>query len=151
MPILQIFIFVLIGVILLWFGYRLFFRMPNGKNRPRRAVKSSPSDTSEPGGVGGQAGDPQTCPVCLAKLPPGMLVKSAAFPTLNGKDRLMHIMGCPFCLEGPTEHRRPRVCPVCHKPIAETEFLFARIFDRPEKTHVHVLGCMNCRGPHAMR
>jgi hypothetical protein len=80
-----------------------------------------------------------------------MLVKSAAFPTLNGRDRLMHIMGCPFCLEGPTEHRRPRVCPVCHKAIADSEFLFARIFERTKKTHVHVLGCMNCRGPHAMR
>jgi hypothetical protein len=141
--ILQIFILVLIGVVLLWFGYRLFFRMPNAKNRPQRSTV--------PGGVGGQAGDPQTCPVCAAKLPPGMLVKSAAFPTLNGKDRLMHIMGCPFCLEGPIPQRRPRVCPVCHKPIDDRGFLFARIFERPKKTHVHVLGCMNCRGSRAMR
>jgi hypothetical protein len=145
MGLLPVFILVLLGVILLWFGYTLFFGM---NSRGRRSQKTNGDSHA---GVEGRAGDPQTCPVCAAKLPAGMLVKSAAFPTLNGTDRLMHIMGCPFCLEGPTEHRRPRVCPVCHQPISETEFLFARIFERPGKSHVHVLGCMNCRGPHAMR
>jgi hypothetical protein len=63
----------------------------------------------------------------------------------------MHIMGCPYCLEGEAEQRRRRVCPVCRKPIADTEYLFARVFERPEKSHVHVLGCVKCRGPRAMR
>jgi hypothetical protein len=146
MGILQIFIFILLGVVLLWFGYSLFFGGKSQIGRARIAKKVGAEMEAE-----GQAGDPQTCPVCLAKLPSGKLVKSAAFPSLNGKDRLMHIMGCPFCLEGDREKRRPRVCPVCHHPIEENEYLFARIFERPNKSHVHVLGCVNCRGPHAMR
>jgi hypothetical protein len=80
-----------------------------------------------------------------------MLVKSAVYPSTNGRDRIMHIMGCPFCLEGERERRRPRVCPVCHKPIGDREYLFARVFERPDKSHVHILGCINCRGPKAMR
>jgi hypothetical protein len=128
---------------LLWFGYTLFLRLPRlgGRRKP-----------AEPGvEAGGKAGEPQTCPVCAAKLPPGKLVKSAVYPPRNGsRDRLMHIMGCPYCLEGEGEKRRPRVCPVCHKPIGDTEYLFARAFERPGKSHVHILGCVNCRGPKAM-
>jgi hypothetical protein len=76
-----------------------------------------------------------------------MLVKSAVYPPVKGTDRLMHIMGCPFCLEGAAEKRRRRICPVCHKPIGDGEYLFARVFERPGKSHVHVLGCINCRRP----
>ncbi|MDR1444459.1 MAG: hypothetical protein LBI94_06235 [Treponema sp.] len=154
---------VIIAIILLWFGYTLFFRLSRpGEKRGdrhggqnRRGVRKDP----ETGGIEGKPGDPQTCPVCSAKLPPGRLVRSAVYPSLGGKaisfadgrDQLMHIMGCPYCLEGKPEQRRRRVCPVCHKPITGTEYLFARIFNRPDKSHIHILGCINCRGPKAMR
>ncbi|MDR2747022.1 MAG: hypothetical protein LBB77_06190 [Treponema sp.] len=136
MGLLAILIFLILGSALLVFGYTLFFRMP--QRRPGKAARA---------GTEGRAGDPQTCPVCTARLPPGVLVKSAVYPPVNGTDRIMHIMGCPFCLEGEADTRRRRVCPVCHKPIGDNEYLFARVFERPGKSHVHVLGCINCRGP----
>ncbi|MDR0668759.1 MAG: hypothetical protein LBF95_01640 [Treponema sp.] len=145
MSLLSILLFLIIACALFWFGYTLFFRMPRpGRKGPRNSTEGDR-------GIAGSPGDPQTCPVCTARLPPGRLVKSAVYPSRNGKDRIMHIMGCPYCLEGEAEKRRRRVCPVCHKPIADTEYLFARIFERPGKSHVHVLGCVNCRGPKAMR
>jgi hypothetical protein len=142
MGFLPVLIFLILGFILLAFGYTLFFRLPR-----RGGGKLKKIDWKE---TESRAGDPQTCPVCAAKLPPGMLVKSAVYPPSGGPDRIMHIMGCPFCLEGKPEKRRRRVCPVCHKPIGDSEYLFARVFERPDKSHVHVLGCINCRGPRAM-
>ncbi|GHV11892.1 hypothetical protein FACS189491_03920 [Spirochaetia bacterium] len=94
----------------------------------------------------GIAGDPQVCPVCSAKLPEGELIKSSAFPSLNGKDRLMHIQGCVYCLEG----NRPRRCPVCGAALRNDEYLISRIFERPGRSHVHVIGCNRCRGVYAM-
>ncbi|MDR0732024.1 MAG: hypothetical protein LBF63_10180 [Treponema sp.] len=147
MSLLSILLFLIIACALFWFGYTLFFRIP----RPGpRMGRSRLKDSAEAGGdIEGSPGAPQTCPVCTAKLPPGRLVKSAVYPSQNGRDRIMHIMGCPYCLEG--EDRRRRLCPVCHKPISDTEYLYARVFERPGKSHVHVLGCVNCRGPKAMR
>jgi hypothetical protein len=139
---LPVLIFLILGCALAAFGYTLFFGLPRRKGR-------KPGKDGEGGDreAGGRAGDPQTCPVCAAKLPPGVLVRSAVYPPSPGRDRIMHIMGCPFCLEGEAGKRRRRVCPVCHKPIGDNEYLFARIFERPGKSHVHVLGCINCRRP----
>ncbi|GHV50516.1 hypothetical protein AGMMS49579_04240 [Spirochaetia bacterium] len=94
----------------------------------------------------GVAGESQACPVCSAKLPKGEPVKSSAFPSLNGKDRLMHIQGCVYCLKG----KRKRRCPVCGAALRNDEYLISRIFERPGRSHVHVIGCNRCRGIHAI-
>ena len=139
--ILQVLIFVVIGIILLWFGYTLFFTVgiPAWGGgfwfRRRRSIK--PRGESTPG-------EPQTCPVCSAKLDDGELVRSSAFPSLNGgKDRFMHIRGCIYCLLGD----RNRLCPVCGIILREKEILISRLFERPgRRSHVHVLGCTQCKG-----
>jgi hypothetical protein len=140
-----ILLFLIIASALLWFGYTLFFRFARLDKQSRQASLEQDGESE------GRPGDPQTCPVCTARLPPGRLVKSAVYPSLNGRDRIMHIMGCPYCMEGGVENRRRRVCPVCHRPVAGSEYLFARVFERPGKSHVHILGCLKCRGPKAMR
>ena len=136
----EVLIFVILGIVLLWFGYTLFFTVGIpawgivGRSRRRHGRK--PRGESFPG-------EPQTCPVCSAKLNPGELVSSQAFPSLNGgKDRFMHIRGCVYCLHGD----RDRVCPVCGIILKENEILIARLFERPgRRSHVHVLGCSHCR------
>jgi hypothetical protein len=137
--IVQVLAFAIIGTVLLWFGYTLFIgglRVPAGGGFRRRR-KRKPIGESYPGA-------PQTCPVCSAKLVTGELVKSSAFPSLTGgKDRLMHIRGCVYCLNG----ERARVCPVCGARLGAQEILIARMFERPGRAHVHVLGCSRCRGP----
>ena len=140
----EVFVFVILGVILLWFGYTLFFTMGipafGGFGRRRRNIK--PKGESKPG-------DPQTCPVCSAKLSGGELVSSIAFPSLNGgKDRFMHIRGCIYCLTG----NRDRVCPVCNVILRGEDLLISRLFERRGwRSHVHVLGCSRCRGPRSQR
>lgn len=135
---IQILAFVTIGVVLLWVGYTLFFSLAGGP-RPRypkrHRRKRSPRGEGVPGA-------PQTCPVCSARLEKGELVKSMAFPSFTGRDRLMHLQGCVYCLEGD----RARVCPVCGTLLGDDEFLVCRMFDRPRRSHVHVLGCSRCRG-----
>jgi hypothetical protein len=145
---IQVLLFVIAGTALLWFGYTLFFNMGVkapafghfGYRRRRRGRK--PGGESFPGA-------PQTCPVCSAKLNEGELVKSSAFPSLNGgKDRLMHISGCVYCLHGD----RQRVCPVCGKILRANEILIARMFERSSRrSHVHVLGCSKCKGGNKRR
>jgi hypothetical protein len=137
---IDVLIFVIIGVFLLWFGYTLFFNIgaPVWGGLPQKRRKLKPRGESTPG-------DPQTCPVCSAKLSDGELVSSSAFPSLNGgKDRFMHIRGCVYCLSGD----RNRVCPVCGIILRENEILISRLFERPgRRSHVHVIGCSHCKGP----
>jgi hypothetical protein len=133
----QVLAFAVIGTALLWFGYTLFIRagirIPAGASRRRRRKKAP---------AGSYPGAPQTCPVCSAKLAPGELVKSSVFPSLTGgQDRLMHIRGCVYCLNG----ERQRVCPVCGARLGAKDILVARMFERPRRAHVHVLGCSRCR------
>ena len=140
--ILEVLIFIMMGTALLWFGYTLFFSIGvpanGGGSRYRKHRRLKPRSESIPG-------EPQTCPVCSAKLEEGELVSSLAFPSLNGgKDRFMHIRGCIYCLNGD----RDRVCPVCGVVLKEDEILISRLFERPgRRSHVHVLGCTRCRGP----
>jgi ssDNA-binding Zn-finger/Zn-ribbon topoisomerase 1 len=80
------------------------------------------------------------CPLCGEPLKRGETVHSILY---QGKpDSLMEIYGCPFC-EKP-EAKNKRTCPVCKKEMQDEDFLIARVFDKPEKKHVHVLGCTSC-------
>ena len=134
---LQTLIFVTIGIALLWFGYSLFFghRWGIRRNRKERPQLQKTGSASP--------GDPQVCPICSSQLEKGDLVQTLAYPSLTqGKDRLMHIQGCVFCLSGEYE----RYCPVCGAPLSNSDILVARMFDRPHRRpHVHVLGCNQCR------
>ncbi|MDR1429112.1 MAG: hypothetical protein LBI85_02385 [Spirochaetaceae bacterium] len=124
----------IIGVFLLWFGYTLFFRniVPGpGVRRRRRSGKVS----------SGVPGAPRTCPVCSALLAKGERVKSTAYPSMGGKDRLMYISGCTYCLEGD----RVRSCPVCGAILKAGDILVAHMYDKPGRSHVHVIGCSQCK------
>ncbi|MCL2129667.1 MAG: hypothetical protein FWH35_04845 [Treponema sp.] len=137
--VIEVLLFIIVGAALLWFGYTLFFGIGipalSGWTISRRR---KPKRTGVPG-------DPQVCPVCSAKLNPGELVSSLAFPSLNGgKDRFMHIKGCLYCLRGD----RDRVCPVCGIILKGDEILISRLFERPgRRSHVHVIGCTRCKSP----
>jgi hypothetical protein len=136
---IQLFAFIITGLLLLWFGYTIFFR-PGKNRRIRLAKKDRPTLNQVPEGT---PGAPRTCPVCSALLLHGERVHSSAFPAIPGQPRIMHISGCIYCLEG----ERSRVCPVCKAVLEGGEFLIARMFERPGRSHVHVLGCSRCKGP----
>ncbi|MDR2181456.1 MAG: hypothetical protein LBN92_02130 [Treponema sp.] len=134
----QILLLVFAGIALLWFGYTLFFTIPGGLSLPvfRRARRTRRTPRSE-----GIPGDPRTCPVCSAVLEQGERVKSAVFPAMGGAERLMHIAGCDYGLE----RGRRRRCPVCHAVLGGEDFLVARLYEKPVRSHVHVLGCSRCK------
>jgi hypothetical protein len=139
---IQISILVILGVLLLWFGYSLFFGMKSRSSPPPGGGKGGERLLKGGGGTG-RAGEVRTCPLCEAWLGAGERVKSAVFPARGGKtDRIMHISGCVYCLDG----SRLRLCPVCGAVLDTEEVLIARIFDKPGRSHVHVLGCSKCRG-----
>ena len=141
------------------FGFTIFFRTGFGAfdRRRQNSRLGSFGSTAYPVSGGHEDMFPQSensagkskpnenkiCPVCNTKLTAYELVSSSAFPSFNGKDRFMHIRGCPHCLRGSKE----RLCPVCKKNITGDDILICRLFDRPgKKIHVHVLGCSKCRG-----
>ena len=131
---LRTLIFIILGIALVWFGYRVLFGQYVKVRRAAWGLQKK--------GVG-KAGAPKVCLVCKAKLPKGELVKTRAFPSLTGgKDKLMHIQGCVFCLSG----KRTRICPVCSARLSTEDKLVARMFDRSfNRHHVHVIGCSHCR------
>jgi hypothetical protein len=171
---LQLLILILIGLFLLWFGFTMYIRHHKKKNLdngdpsiksdkaetpPENATNSgggasygaagsgaAPSDTPKPKPLykGTASSDGlMICPICLFRMDNGEMIKSRAFPPMSGeKDRLMHIHGCVYCMDG----KRERLCPVCGKTISVKDFLVARMFDRSHRrSHVHVLGCTQCR------
>lgn len=156
---LQLFVFILIGLVLLWFGFALFFRKgkqeggnrgeSSGGSRKRLAGKRfAAPETEAP--QEGAAGSPRSCPVCGLLLTHGELVKSSVFPDPgNDRGRLMYIEGCVYCIGGRRTGKRK--CPVCGAPLNTDEILFARMFNKPGRSHVHVLGCSRCRGPGCVR
>ena len=83
------------------------------------------------------------CPLCRVPLKPGERVHSVLYP---GKpDSLMEIFGCPYCEEnGRGKPKNKRICPVCRKEMAADSVVIARVFEKPGKKHVHVLGCSSC-------
>lgn len=80
------------------------------------------------------------CPLCGSTLMNNKRVKSVLFP---GKpDSMMEINGCPYCF--PVNSDIKRICPVCKKEVPEDGHVIARVFIKPNKKHVHVLGCTGC-------
>jgi len=134
--ILQIFLYTMAGIVLLWFGFNLFFALPGGGSLSAYKSKNRYKPKGE-----GIPGAPRTCPVCSAKLENGERVKSLAFPSMGGADRFMHISGCFYCLEG----ERRRTCPVCKATLRSEDFLVARLYEKPGRSHVHVIGCSRCK------
>ena len=147
MGFLQILIFIIFGAVLLWFGFNLFLGQ-----WARIKACSGPGELPAGGCVPEKdpvhkreiaPDDPQSCPICSIKLKRGELVETHAFPSITGgKDRLMHVIGCAYCIEGALK----RKCPVCGSPLHPSEFLVARLFERTHtRNHVHILGCVHCR------
>ena len=147
----QILILVIAGVALLWFGFNILIghltrvRELNWRYKPEKMLKQhyKHSHSHTHGNQRGAPGEPQVCPICSTKLYKGQLVKTNAFPSITGgKDRLMHIKGCSYCINGDLERR----CPVCKKVISTNDILIARIFERPNRrSHVHIVGCSKCK------
>ena len=133
---IQIFSLTVAGIILLWFGYTLFF----GSLSP---FFSGFFTLPKPKRLMGEYGDSQVCPICSIKLERGELVKTLAFPSISGgKDRLMYIRGCFSCLY----NIMPRRCPVCGVSLSINDYLISRMFERTNtRNHVHVLGCNHCK------
>ena len=149
----QILAFLIIGIVLLWFGYTLLIEQWNRIRRSSDRWKKDPADSRgrsrnrqqrlEKESIAPSPGDPQVCPLCSSKLFKDELVHTLAFPSLTGgKDRLMHIQGCIYCISG----RLKKTCPVCRKSLDENDILVARMFERKNRrNHVHVIGCTKCR------
>jgi hypothetical protein len=139
----QSLILTIIGVVLVWFGYTAFYYTTRKKGEKREANGDAPraQEKAAPRVKSGGPGESRTCPLCDAALGPGERVKSTAFPALPGQGRLMYIWGCAYCMDG----SRTRVCPVCKAVIGADQILVARMFEKPGRSHVHVLGCSRCR------
>ena len=128
-------VIVIVGVALLSFGFTLFIGQWAKMRTNRDDWRQKP--TKESSSVF------QACPICSSKLNKGDLVKTLAFPSITGgKDRLMHVRGCAYCING----GKQRNCPVCGASLSLEDILVARIFERPNRrAHVHIIGCNKCR------
>jgi len=134
---------VIIGILLLWIGYTLFFSSWSPFFPRVFSLRELLNNWGKREKLSGAPDDPQVCPVCCRRLIRGELVKSIAFPSLSGgRERLMYIKGCVICLH----ENVPRRCPVCGSNLDMEDFLVSRMFTRTEsKNHVHVLGCNKCK------
>lgn len=87
------------------------------------------------------------CPICSSSLFVGENLISKVYRPMKVPDQLMTISGCPHCFPK-CEQGVKRICPVCHKSVAQNENLTARLFNKSMgKKHVHIVGCSNCHKP----
>ncbi len=97
------------------------------------------------------------CPLCKSLLRRGETVHSVVYSgdgeragdsgehsARHKPDAMAHLFGCRYCYPANREH--PRICPVCANEISADGFVVARMFERRERKHIHVLGCTECRG-----
>lgn len=127
------FILILIAIFLILIGSKIIFQLSLDRSGKKMIDQARES----------KAGQPKTCPVCSIKLFKGEQVNSSVFPSANRIERIMHIKGCQYCLN--PSSKRERSCPVCRKSLAIDSYLIAKMYDKPGRSHVHVLGCPNCR------
>jgi len=114
---------------------RLGFKSPEKStdNKHKNSKKDAPAEKSS-----------KFCPLCESSLSKGENVKSKTYPAAHGStDTLMDVFGCPKCI--PPVGTEARICPVCKKKIPADGFVIGRYFVRPDKKHLHVLGCTLCR------
>jgi hypothetical protein len=91
------------------------------------------------GGRRAESGNPDA-----VSTPPRGSVSGAARD--RDEDTLTHILGCPYCYPPNDDHAR--YCPVCERKLGSEDYVLARMFNRgAPRSHVHVLGCTQCRGP----
>ena len=103
------------------------------------------------------------CPLCGSMLRRGETVHSVVFsgparvpadrttagamPSGRARrrpdDAIAHLFGCPYCY--PADDGHPRTCPVCARTLPPDGYVIARMFEKPGRKHVHVLGCTECR------
>ncbi|MDC7226457.1 MAG: hypothetical protein PQJ61_06805 [Spirochaetales bacterium] len=130
---LHIAVLIISGLIVLLILYYLLRNKPEQNASGRRKYDSKPAEPPT-----------KPCPLCRAALKPGETVHSVLYP---GKpDSLMEIYGCPYCEPGKSSGtvRNKRICPVCKKELSDNGLVIARVFEKPGKKHVHVLGCTDC-------
>ena len=127
---IHITVLILSGFILL---VLLFYLLRSDKNAPKGVLHHGREDSAANEGS-------KPCPLCGEMLKRGETVHSVLYP---GKpDSLMEIYGCPYCEK--TGSKNSRTCPVCKKTMKPDSVLIARVFEKPGKKHVHVLGCSSC-------
>ncbi len=118
-----------IVALIIW--YIKDFNKKNTKSSKKRAVK------------------PVKCPLCQSDLYVGENIISKVYRPMNVPDQLMVVQGCPHCYPK-CEPNLKRICPVCHKNVAQNQTLTARLFNKSlGKKHVHIVGCSNCHSPRA--
>jgi hypothetical protein len=130
---------VIVLLFLLLFTERYGRRSRRDRSRPKDALVSRKLASDQPVPTGTS---PKTtkCPLCGSDLENNKRVKSVLFP---GKpDSMMEINGCPYCF--PVNSNNVRICPVCKKEVPREGHVIARVFIKPNKKHVHVLGCTGC-------
>lgn len=132
---IRIFIFLVIILIIAALLMCIKVPLPEAKSKtPSKKGKSSSNSKID-------AGKMRSCPLCNCTLKNDEKVKSAVFP---GKtDKLTHIFGCPYCY--PVNNKHLRICPSCLQEVPHKGYVIARMFQKPGRTHVHVLGCTACR------
>ena len=110
-------------------------------HRTAGAAAAGPGAAREPGGVPQDGGFNEE--VDTARTPEQRTPDRNA--PRRDEDTLTHIFGCPYCYPPDDEH--PRYCPVCERKLGAEDYVIARMFNRAPRSHVHVLGCTQCRGP----
>jgi hypothetical protein len=87
------------------------------------------------------------CPLCHTMLRRGERVHSVVFSGPRSDrgpaESMAHLFGCPYCHPANDDH--PRICPVCSKVVPADGYVIARMFEKPGRKHIHVLGCTRCR------
>ena len=108
--------------------------------RQRTPATSTGLATGDETAAGGRR-EKLPCPLCGSRLYNGDRIRTVAFDL--GKEKFMQIYGCRHCNSAaPSAQRR---CPVCKRRIPDGGFVVGRMWEKYNKTRLHISGCTECR------
>jgi len=81
------------------------------------------------------------CPLCGNHLLKNEKIRSLSYG--SGNEKIMHILGCPYCLRPVSPNKR--ICPVCKKVIPPSGFAIGLMWEKQGKLHLHLTGCTVCK------
>jgi hypothetical protein len=127
-----------VGVVV---GIFIMFRTRRSSSGQKTPAASTGPATGDETAAGPGRREKLPCPLCGSRLYSGERIRSVAFDL--GKEKFMQIYGCRHCSSAaPSAQRR---CPVCRRQIPEDGFVVGRMWEKYNKTRLHISGCTECR------
>ena len=137
-------IFILLVILILLFPFLFFLRQVLILQKMREREKKYKKEYLEE-----EKRALNICVMCKSFLYPYQRMHSKILEYQNKvgtlKESIAYMYGCPHCDPREIMGSKKRNCPICKRKLKAEDHVIARFFERPNKKHIHIIGCSICK------